>query len=122
MKRLAALPLIVLVCSMSFQAPAQALRPVDSDGYVPIRYGCDLSSDWVGRSHRTLKKINGSYTWQAWIELNRCRLSMQRAGPYDIARIIKHERAHAVEGWGHYEGTPEENDAWDPTPIKIVGI
>lgn len=124
MKRLTLLTLLTFT-GVLLTSTAEAKEPPDADGYVPIRYYCDLGAHPSGQPnrqsgalhHRTYK--NGTAESTIW--LNWCWLSYQRAGPWDLYRILKHEYGHALHGYRHLEADPQTNWAYDPNPLQLCG-
>ena len=97
-----ALASLFVVASMAFVAPGEAHAMADSDGYVPVTYGC-----FAGSEAGLYSWYFDGYTTYGTITINKCLLDRLGAGIQDFARVLAHEEGHAA-------GLPH---SLDPTSI-----
>lgn len=97
-----ALVALLVASSLALATPRDAQAMADSDGYVPVTYGCFTSNEaglynWY---------FDG-YTTYGAITINQCALERLGAGIHDFAMVLAHEEGHAA-------GLPH---SLDPTSI-----
>ena len=97
-----ALASLLLASSLAFVAPRDAKAMADSDGYVPVTYGC-----FAGSEAGLYSWYFDGYTTYGTITINKCLLDRLGAGIQDFARVLAHEEGHAA-------GLPH---SLDPTSI-----
>jgi len=119
---------VALLALVSFLGPGQPGNadtetiPVDTNGQVPLKSICQPEGNpkwngkgkiWVGRyqwkpirEEGRVKEIRGT------IYLNECRMRELGYTPQMREKVFEHERAHALLGLDHGEGTPETNPAY----------
>lgn len=93
-----ALVALLVASSLAFAAPRDAQAMADSDGYVPITYGCFAGNEAGFYSWY----FNGYATYGA-ITINECALQRLGAGINDFLRVLAHEEGHAA-------GLPHSSD------------
>ena len=97
-----ALVALLVASSLAFATPRDARAMADSDGYVPVTYGC-----YAGGEAGLYSWYFDGYTTYGAITINQCALQRLGAGIQDFARVLAHEEGHAA-------GLPH---SLDPTSI-----
>ena len=97
-----ALVALFVASSLALATPRDAQAMADSDGYVPVTYGC-----FAGNEAGLYNWYFDGYTVYGAITINQCALERLGAGIQDFARVLAHEEGHAA-------GLPH---SLDPTSI-----
>lgn len=93
-------------------------NPHDSNNYAPEYYNLGRCyNNVLGRAfyYYDASVWYGPHVW--YIRYDKCEMNRFGAGPNDWKRLRAHERDH-TRGWGHYEGRPRCNAAYNPS-IRI---